>query len=123
MKWFWVLAAGFAGVFCCMGSASHKYESLWKGPSVVQKWDGLWSAPQALSLSSATPAASAPRWVGYFKKDGELYFRLVLSGKPITLKEGQSDGPWTLAAVELKNNRPVRLTLTNPKSWTLTLEK
>jgi hypothetical protein len=121
MKWLGGLILLFAGAFCFVGSSSQSYSSLWAGPSAVVRWEGLWGADKP--VASTVSVSEAPRWVGYYKKDDIIFFRLILNAHEVVLTQGASAGAWKLESVDFRYQRPVRITLTNGQSWNLTLEK
>ncbi len=101
-----------------LGLARERFEPLWTGPRQAVVWRGLsprgYIHTQAAAVAAPeTPKDLAPRWVGYYKRSGEWWIRVILiDGKSEMLRQGAvtSDG-WRLTNIAAQANRPTSITL------------
>jgi hypothetical protein len=125
MRWAWLAALVFLGtVGVVLSSSATPMARIWGGPAHVENWKGLPAIGKALQpIKIASSDEGSPRWVGYYRKAGGWVVRVNIGGKTLSLSQGYPQDGWTLEQIDFQASRPVQITLTNTKTWTLKLQK
>ncbi len=125
MKWGWLFVLAFLGaVGTVLSSSATPLARIWTGPVAVGVWKGLPGGSKPVATPTGADSADAsPRWVGYYRK-GELWVvRVAIGERTLSLSPGQSQDGWVLGQIQIQADRPVEITLTNKKTWTLKLQR